>query len=323
MSALSYIVIALVLVLLELLYFKIAKRYAIVDRPNNRSSHTGLIIRGGGVIFILAVLSWFVTADFQWPWFLLGATLLAVISFLDDVKPQLQLVRFTIHLTVVLLLFYDAQLFSWPIWLIVLAALVCIGSINAFNFMDGINGITGIHAVVSLGTFIYIQEVMYPFSSLSLMITCLLSVFIFLFFNFRTQAKCFAGDVGSTTLAFIQIFLLLQLIVYTDNFLWVIMFLVFGIDSVVTIICRLLKKENIFRAHRTHLYQYLSNEIGLPHTRVAAIYGIIQLALNVSLVTCLPESKVIWPLLSSSVFILLYLVTRHKLINKVRHAAHE
>jgi UDP-N-acetylmuramyl pentapeptide phosphotransferase/UDP-N-acetylglucosamine-1-phosphate transferase len=309
----QYALIFAVLLAAELLYFKIADRYNIIDKPNNRSSHTGLIIRGGGVIFILAVWCWFVTSDFTWPWFTLGATLLAIISFLDDVKPQRQLVRFSIHLTVVLLLFYDAQLLSWPVWLIVLAVLVCIGTINAFNFMDGINGITGIHAVVSLVTFLYIQEFIYPFSRVSLMIISLLSVIIFLFFNFRKHARCFAGDVGSTTLAFIQVFLLLQLIVYTDNFFWVIMFLVFGIDSVVTIVYRLLKKENIFRAHRTHVYQYLSNEIGLPHTTVAGVYGIIQFVLNVSLVVYLPESGYQVPLLFSAGFILLYMIVRSKI----------
>ncbi len=311
-----YSIIGLLLLGAELLYFRVAERYAIVDKPNNRSSHTGLIIRGGGVIFMLAVLSWFVISDFTWPYFTLGAILLAIVSFLDDVKPQRQLVRFSIHLTVVFLLFYDAQLLTWPVWLIVLAVIVCIGTINAFNFMDGINGMTGIYAVVNLGTFLYIQEFIYPFSNPGLIIIVMLSVVIFLFFNFRKQAKCFAGDVGSTTLAFIQIFLLLQLIVYTHNFFWVIMFLVFGIDAVVTIVYRLRKKENIFRAHRTHLYQYLSNETGLPHTTVSVMYGFIQLLLNVCLVISLPGSTFLWPLLFSSGFILLYLAVRNKVVNK-------
>lgn len=311
-----YCIIGLLLLGAELLYFKVAERYAIVDKPNNRSSHTGVIIRGGGIIFILAVLSWFVTSDFTWPYFTFGALLLAVTSFLDDVKPQRQLVRFCIHLTVVLLLFYDAQLLTWPVWLIVLAVIVCIGTINAFNFMDGINGITGVYAVVNLGTFLYIQEFIYPFSRVGLIIIVILSVVIFLFFNFRKQAACFAGDVGSTTLAFIQIFLLLQLIVYTHNFFWVIMFLVFGIDSVVTIIYRLLKKENIFRAHRTHLYQYLSNELRWPQLWVSVMYGSVQLMLNIILILAMKGYSD--PIIAAIVFTVIYVVVRVVVLKTIR-----
>lgn len=320
MAAFHLLIIAIILFCAELIYFSLATRYAIIDKPNSRSSHTGIVIRGGGIIFFIALLIWFGYSHFMWPHFIIGATALALISFMDDVRPQNSIARFSVQVLAILLLFHSADVFVWPVWLIIVACIVCIGTINAFNFMDGINGITGIHAVVSLVTFLYIQEFIYPFSSLSLMIISLLSVIIFLFFNFRKHAKCFAGDVGSTTLAFIQVFLLLQLIVYTDNFFWVIMFLVFGIDSVVTIVYRLLKKENIFRAHRTHLYQYLSNEIGLLHTTVAVVYGIIQLVLNVSLVLCLSESEYQVPLLFSSGFILLYVVVRSKISGRVMAA---
>lgn len=317
MPILFYSIIAVVLLATALLYFKIADKFGIVDNPNNRSSHTGSIIRGGGVIFFIALLCWFVYSELAWPFFMAGITLVAIISFIDDIKPQRTLVRFTIHLLAVALMFYQASVYDWPVWLVIIAAIVCIGTINAFNFMDGINGITGVYALVNLGSFLFINEYVTPFSNTQLIIIAGISVIIFLVFNFRKRAKCFAGDVGSVTLAFLQIFLLLQLIHTTGNYFWVIMFLVYGIDSSITILYRLSRKENIFRAHRTHLYQYLSNELKLQHRIVSLFYGIIQLVLNIILIQFLPESYLI-PLISSVVFIALYVIARINVMKKIR-----
>lgn len=312
------IITGIVLLAIELLYFRVAEHYAIIDKPNNRSSHTGSVIRGGGIVFFVALVGWFGYSSLSWPHFMIGAAMVALISFLDDIRPQNSLVRFSVHMIAVLLLFYSAQIYDWPIWLIVLASIVCIGTINAFNFMDGINGITGIYALVNLACFTYVQLVVIPFTSLTLLLMVGIAVLIFLFFNFRAKAKCFAGDVGSVTLAFIQIFLLVQLIVVTNNFLWVIMFLVYGIDSVVTILYRLKNKENIFKAHRTHLYQYMSNELKWQHRSVAVLYGAVQLVLNVILIASFHEPTILIPIISSIAFILGYLMVRKEVLNKIK-----
>lgn len=317
MPLLSYSIITIVLLAAGLVYFRIADKYNIVDNPNNRSSHTGTIIRGGGIIFFIALLCWFVSAGVWWPFFMAGAALVATISFMDDIKPQRSSVRFTVHLVAILLLFYQASVYDWPAWLLIIAAIVCIGTINAFNFMDGINGMTGIYALINLGSFLYINQYVVPFSDIQLMVITGISVLIFLFFNFRRKAKCFAGDVGSVTLAFLQIFLLIQLIHTTGNYYWVIIFLVYGIDSCITIVYRLLKKENIFHAHRTHLYQYLGNELKWPHRVVSLLYGIIQLVLNVILIVFLPDSPFV-PLLSAILFVVLYLVVRMQVTKTVK-----
>lgn len=320
MSALPFIGIGLVLVLMELLYFKLAERYAIVDKPNNRSSHTGVVVRGGGIIFFIALLAWFLYANFTWPYFILGAALVAVVSFLDDIRPQHASLRFGAQLLAVILLFYDASVLSWPVYMVIIAAIVCIGTINAFNFMDGINGMTGMYALVNLACFLYIELYILPFSDASLMIITDISVLVFLFFNFRKKAKCFAGDVGSITISFLQIFLLLQIIAATDNYIWVIMFLVYGIDSTITILYRLRNKENIFKAHRTHLYQYLSNELKWPHVRVSIIFGTAQLALNIILIATISDSFVI-PILASIIFTALYMTTRLFVVKTIRRSA--
>ncbi len=321
MIVLPYIIIGFILLAAELLYFRIALRYAIIDKPNSRSSHTGSIIRGGGVIFFIGLIGWFIVSGFSWPFFIAGAALVAIISFLDDLKPQRSSVRFLAQLVAVSLLFYQASVYDWPVWLVAIAAVVCIGTINAFNFMDGINGMTGVYGLINLGSFLYIHLYVIPFSNQQLIIISCLAVFIFLIFNFRQRAKCFAGDVGSVTLAFLQIFLLLQLIQATGNYYWVIIFLVYGIDSSITILNRLAKKENIFKAHRTHLYQYLSNEFKWPHRIVSVLYGVIQLVLNIVLINFLPGNFFIIPLISASLFVIAYLILRMLMLKSIAQRA--
>lgn len=314
---LPYIVLVVILFLLELFYFRLARKFNIIDKPNNRSSHVTPTIRGGGIIFFIASLIWFVYQDFQWPWMMVGLTFVTVISFLDDLKPRPALLRFVMHVAAVLLIFYQVPLFDWSWWLIALALIVCIGALSAFNFMDGINGITGIYALITLITFAYINIYLIDFTDQNLIYFMILSVLVFLFFNFRTKAICFAGDVGSITLALVQIFLLLQLIHTTDNLYWVLIFLVFGLDSVITIVYRLRRKENIFKAHRTHLYQYLSNEWGISHMIVSGIYGVLQLIINVVLISSLSSDSYITIYILIPAVVLLYMVSRAITVGKI------
>lgn len=272
------------IVLLELGYFRWASHLGIVDKPNLRSSHQVPTIRGGGIIFPIAELIWFCLHGFSLNWFTIGLLLVGVISFLDDVKPRPALLRFLIHTAAISLLFYQVAFFNWPWWLLVPAVVISIGALSAFNFMDGINGITGVYAVVTLGTFQYIHECIEPVHPDRFIWTIILATGVFLFFNFRKQALCFAGDVGSVTLAFIQVFLLLQLIQETRYLGWVLLVLVFGLDSVITIVYRLRRKENIFLPHRTHLYQYLANELGWDHRFVALAYGGCQVLINIMVI---------------------------------------
>src|SRR6267154_1173583 len=273
--------LAVVLFLAELAYFRIAARYNIVDNPNFRSSHDQPVIRGGGILFFVGLIIWFFYEGRPMPWFMVAATLVALVSFVDDISGTTPLRRFTFHSIAMLLAFYQLSLFAWPVWLIIVAIIVCIGTLNAFNFMDGINGITGINALVALGTFGYVNQYVVRFTDPSLILVITVSVLVFLFFNFRKHARCFAGDVGSVTLAFILVFLLLSLIHRTGNYSWALLFLIFGIDSVITIVYRIWKGEDIFKAHRTHLYQYMTNELRMSHLIISLVYGVVQLAVNI------------------------------------------
>lgn len=311
-----YLILGMILFFAELLYITGARKVGIVDTPNKRSSHTRVVVRGGGVIFFLSVLCWFCFTG-SWPWFLAGLSLVAVGSFIDDRSGLPAGLRFAIHLLSVCLLFYDAGVLAWPTWLVALAMIVCIGTINAFNFMDGINGITGLYGLVTLFSFIYIDINIVDFTDASLAVATIVSLVVFLFFNFRKKAFCFAGDVGSVTLAFVLIFLMLQLVVATDNYLWPLLFLVYGTDSIVTIVYRLRKKENIFKAHRQHLYQYLSNELKRSHLVVATMYGFIQLLVNVVVIYSIQDRQYILAIIASGLFVLSYIFVREGVIKKI------
>jgi UDP-N-acetylmuramyl pentapeptide phosphotransferase/UDP-N-acetylglucosamine-1-phosphate transferase len=309
------------MILAELAYFKVASHFNIIDKPNERSSHIHPIIRGGGVIFVFGVLLWFFQSGYQWPWFVLAVVIIAVISFFDDVTSLHAGVRFLFHLASMLLVLYQLWPLSWPIYLLVIAVIVCIGTLNAFNFMDGINGITGVYALVTLLTFAYINQYVVSFTDSSFILWTSVAVVVFLFFNFRKVAACFAGDVGSVTIALIMIFVLLQLIRTTGNFLWPLLFLVYGTDSIITIIYRLRRKENIFKAHRTHLFQYLSNEMKIPQLIVSVGYGLIQGILNIIVIACLVNSNYPMVIVIAILFVMLYFYVRIKMMGKIKTLA--
>ena len=267
-----YIIILVLLFVAELFYFRVADKFNIIDKPNERSSHSRITLRGGGIIFYFGALAYFLSNHWEYPWFMLALTLITFISFVDDVRSTSQGLRLVFHFTAMALMFYQWGLFSPSWWWIIIALIICTGIINAYNFMDGINGITGGYSLVILGALAYINSEITTFVEPALINTVLCSVLVFCFFNFRKKAKCFAGDVGSVSIAFILLFLIGKLIIKTEDFSWIILLSVYGVDSVLTIIHRLMLHENIGLPHRKHMYQLMANELKIPHVGVSLIY---------------------------------------------------
>ena len=148
------------------------------------------------------------------------------------------------------LMFYQFGILNWHDWWIVLVALiVCVGITNAYNFMDGINGITGGYSLAVLAPLVYLNA-KDGFIEMSYLYIIGLSLIVFCFFNFRKKAKCFAGDVGSITIAFILLFALGRLILQTGDFAYIIFLAVYGADSILTICHRIQLHENLGEAHR-------------------------------------------------------------------------
>lgn len=302
-TLLSYGLVLVLLLAAELFYFRIADWFNIIDKPNDRSSHNYITIRGGGVIWWVAALLYLlfnlsVTAG----WFLAGITLIAGVSFVDDVKGLGQKMRLLFHLLAMSCAFYLAGVFgSYPWWAIVIGYVVFIGIVNAYNFMDGINGITGLYSIAVLASLQYVNLSYGNFVPPDLIWYPMIASLVFLFFNFRKRARCFAGDVGSVAIAFWIVTLLLILIIKTENLIWIGFLMVYGVDAVMTILHRIYLKQNIMEAHRLHFYQILANEKKIPHRLVSLIYFTVQLLCSALII-------LFYPVLGWGIFVILLLV---------------
>jgi UDP-N-acetylmuramyl pentapeptide phosphotransferase/UDP-N-acetylglucosamine-1-phosphate transferase len=271
-----YLFIFLLLFGLELFYFKMADRFHIVDTPNLRSSHSSLTVRGGGILFPMALIIAFLMGSVSWA-ITLAVVLVAVVSFIDDIRPLLPLPRFSSHFIAAGLIYYDLDLFLAQPVVLPLFFVLMIGWVNAFNFMDGINGITVLYSLTALISFAFL-----PFhaASVPVLITMGLSCVVFGFFNIRTKARTFAGDVGSISMALFLGYFMVKTILESRQLGYILFFSLYGIDAIITIVARLRKRENIFKAHRSHLYQYLANEWGYSHVAVSVLYAVVQLVIN-------------------------------------------
>ena len=236
-SLLAYISIAVFLVIAELVYFRIADKCNIIDKPNERSSHKTIVLRGGGIIFTIGLWIWSIWYGFQYPWLLAGVTLAAGISFVDDIHSLPDSLRLVVQFTAMFLVFQEIGLLHWDIWWIVPIALIAaVGGTNIFNFMDGINGITAGYSLAMLIPITIANRSM-AFVEESYLIVAIIGVLVFSLFNFRPRgkAKCFAGDVGSIGMALILVFCIGRLMMATGDVSWIVLFLVYGVDGVLTI----------------------------------------------------------------------------------------
>lgn len=286
-----FFIALIILFSLEILYFKIADHFNIIDKPNLRSSHTGITLRGGGIIFPIAFIAGILFYEPSYGYLAAGVFAIALISFLDDVMTLNNKVRIGVQLLSVLLMLVQilinqghhfSLVFDPSSLILLLCSLtVIIGIINAYNFMDGINGITVLYSLVGMCSLYYTQEYLnIALLEQPVFLLLIASLIVFGFFNLRIKAKAFAGDVGSISMALIFCFLTMQLILMTEDLKWLLFLGIYGLDSVATIFCRIIRRENIFDAHRSHFYQYLANEKKWNHTLTASLYALLQLVMN-------------------------------------------
>ena len=268
------------------LYFHYAKSQKILDIPSRRSSHTTPVIRGGGILFaagiLLAVLrrpSFF----FRLPAlaFVAGFLILAATGFKDDRNPLSPRVRFPFQIAGIALILYAAGLWQadFPWYVKLIAGIVSLGFVNAFNFMDGINGITGMYAFIILFTYWFLNT-QYHLLPDELFLFSILSILIFGGFNFRQKALMFAGDVGSMSLAALILYIVARFMIYLKSPVLLLTVLIYGVDSAMTIIFRLIKREDIFKAHRWHVYQKFVDRYGWSHLQTASLYALLQFFIN-------------------------------------------
>ena len=301
----TYILIAVLLLAAELIYFRIADKCNIIDKPNERSSHSTIVLRGGGIIFAISMLVWFVWQMFQdsgfmfqeYLPFLVGLLMVAGISFWDDVQSLPDSVRLVAQFVAMALMFWSMGIMNWSMWWVVpIALIVCVGATNIINFMDGINGITAGYALAVLIPLALLDtSSMFQVSGFieqSYLIVAIIGVLVFCIFNFRPKgkAKCFAGDVGSIGIAFIMLFAIGKLIVQTADVTYLILLLVYGVDGCLTIIHRIMLHENLGEAHRKHAFQLMANELKIGHVKVTLLYMAMQLAVSLGFIYLCPNS---------------------------------
>lgn len=288
----TYLIIFVLLLAAELVYFRIADKFNIIDKPNERSSHSTIVLRGGGIIFLIGAWVWSAFFGFDYPWFLAGLTLVAGMSFVDDIRSLPDSVRLVAQFAAAAMAFYQLGILHWSMWWIVLVALIVyVGATNVINFMDGINGIT---AGYSLAVLLPLMAVNMDggYVEQSLIISTVLASLVFCVFNFRPKgkAKCFAGDVGSIGIAFIMLFLLGNVIIKTEDITWLIFLLVYGVDGCLTIVHRIMLHENLGEAHRKHAYQLMANELKIGHVKVTSLYMVMQLAVSLGFIYLCPDT---------------------------------
>ena len=310
----TYGIIAVILVVAELIYFRIADKCNIIDKPNERSSHSTIVLRGGGIIFAISMIVWLILQMVQGEWcmvqnylpFMVGLILVCGVSFIDDIRSLPDSVRLVAQFAAMILMFYQLDMLHADLWwAVIIALIVCVGASNIINFMDGINGITGAYAMASLIPLFLINSSngLSSLSSLSaqgvsgfvdesLIITVMLADLVFCYFNFRPRgkAKCFAGDVGSLGVAFILLFMIGSLVMATGDVTYLIFLLVYGVDGVLTIFHRIMLHENLGQAHRKHVFQLMANELKMSHITVSLIYAGLQLAISLGFIYLCPNT---------------------------------
>lgn len=287
-------VIFAILLMAELVYFRIADKCNIIDKPNERSSHSTIVLRGGGIIFLIGIWIWSAFFGLQYPWLLAAVTLAAGISFVDDIRSLPDSVRLVVQFTAMGLMFKQLDILHLDMWWgVILALIVCVGASNVINFMDGVNGITAGYSLAVMVSLL-LMNVEVKFMDDSFLIVVVLSLLVFSFFNFRERgkAKCFAGDVGSVGIAFIMLFAIGKLVMKTGDVTWLIFLLVYGVDGCLTIVHRIMLRENLGEAHRKHAYQLMANELKMSHVKVSLLYMVIQFAVSLGMIYLIPDTVV-------------------------------
>ncbi len=279
--------------------------YLSKDLPNERSLHDKPIARGGGIIFLLITI---ITLPFSKFYSIFLFLPLAFVSFLDDLFSISPKIRYLIHVSTIFLILItnfnffilDKPIINFFIYLILL--LVGTSIINFSNFMDGINSLLTSTIAITFINVILIKNPVHLYPILG-------SLLVFYFFN-KTPAKVFMGDIGSTflgALLFLEIISAKSLI---ESFMILAVSLPIFIDAFSCVVRRFLNGEDIFKAHKKHLYQRLVNS-GYSHTRVAQIYSASCIIICL---TCLTENIIM--IFASIIMVILFGLIMEKYIAK-------
>jgi UDP-N-acetylmuramyl pentapeptide phosphotransferase/UDP-N-acetylglucosamine-1-phosphate transferase len=271
-----------------------AAALGVVDRPNARSSHTKVTPRGGGLAIVAVTVLAAAVAALLHPSaavrlaaVVIPAVAVAAVSWIDDVRTLKNRVRFSVHLAAAAAATcvlgpvravdlgsfgtLDLGAAAWPLTIVWI-----VGLTNAFNFMDGIDGIAGITAAAAGGGLAAAAWLLGGPAVAAVALAFSGAALGFLSQNWP-PARIFMGDVGSAFCGFLLAVLPLgvpaanvpRLIPVAVLAMWPFIF-----DTLFTLVRRGLRGENVFQAHRSHLYQRLVIA-GWSHFAVSSLYGVL------------------------------------------------
>ncbi len=293
-----------------------AKAKNIVDIPNDRSSHAVTTPRGGGLSISLSLITcllFIITTHNNIPnYFLLFTFCIVVISIIgiiDDLKGLSIKIRGLIYV-LISSVFITVVLNnnSNEIYFAFLLIIFLTWFINMYNFMDGADGISSIQAITCALPVGVIFSIINQNTLALFCYSMAASSVGFLIWNWP-QAKIFMGDVGSCVIGFVFgcLMIVTYLFDYFSLYIWFILLSFFIVDSLLTLIMRILTREKWYMAHRSHSYQRIL-QIGFTHTRLASIFIIYTLLIQwpaVFIVYRMPEIGVY---ITSAIYIILVYV---------------
>lgn len=284
-----------------LFFNKIANKLGFHDHPNGRSSHAQPTVTAMGIIVVIAFCLFLLFCKFCLPaGFVIGFLLLSIISFIDDLYFLKHSLRLVFQILACILMVLDLPFQSQgteAFWLGLAAITFAIGVVNSYNFMDGINGMLTLHSLLVLFCLLYLDLTLtdaegrkIQFANPQFIISAIIPMAIFAFYNVRRRALAFIGDVGSVSISLIVIFLMFNLLLTTGNYIYLLLFSTFGIDAGLTVFYKLILRENIFVPHRDFLFKRLVHVAKLPHLKVSVYYLLVQLGIN-AVVLALPSNE--------------------------------
>lgn len=328
-SSLIFVVVTLALLIaVEMLYIPVARRRGWTTRNNERLDGHPVTVIGGGIIFYIGMVLWSLGMSAVYgeyapgAYFLIGLTMLAATSFADDLLCLPVWLRLVVQFVAVGFMCFSFPILDISPWLLVVYLFIVAGFVNGYNFMDGINGMTAAYSTVVLGMFLYINQTALHFGSGSMMAVALGSALIFGFFNFRRHALAFAGDVGSISMGFIVSLLMTEYILVSGQLSALGMVAVYITDITLTILRRLIEGENIFRAHRKHIYERLHFVWGVRQLYISGIYSALQLFISVVWLLMPSASwRNVWCLATYGLLILCYMTAMHFTERRLRSSA--
>lgn len=264
----------------------------IIDVPNERSSHSNIIPKGGGIGILANFVFLGIYLDLPVYFWVVGL-ILSIVSLCGDkfeIRPKLRLITHFSCCTFFLMGYFISINLNLLMYLMILPLSVFIvGTLNFYNFMDGINGIAGITGVFGFS----LLAVWGSNSGIEsrYVVFCMVMAFSclgFLPFNFP-HAKVFMGDIGSVLLGFAFACIVIVMSNDLSSFICTSAFIFpFYIDELSTMILRIRNGEALTKPHRKHIYQLLANEYGIAHWKISVSYGLIQLLVAVCVIVIKP-----------------------------------